>query len=128
MAKSKELAKMVPESVSVSIDGGTPVLVATTAKENRFLNYFVAAQIRDMIQRSIKANRDADNIATAKELRDLAEAGRALATFSAELYQDDQPIPGMKPADKASDDIIDFDDLKPANDDSTSKGSEPPSG
>ena len=129
MAQSKQLSKLVPESVSISIEGSSPVLVATTARENRFLNYFIAAQIRDMIQRSIAANRDKDNVATPKELRDLAEAGRALAQFSAELYQDDQPIPGIKQAEQPkSDDIIDFDNLKPVNDDSTSKGSESPAG
>lgn len=72
----------------------------------------MAAQIRDFMQRSIKRYVDGDDKPSPKDIRDLAEAGKALAEFSAKLYEGEETVLGPKTVEPAKPDVeLNFGDL-----------------
>jgi hypothetical protein len=109
-ARSKEqkekaaLVNLTPHSITVTVDGHD-VRVATNESENRIMNQVLASQVRYLLQQSIKKFNDMEAPLTPKELRDLAEAAKAAATFSAEVYSKGDGIdPGKEEKPIESDD------------------------
>lgn len=83
----KALVALIPNATKVEVDG-KELLIPGNADENKILDQVVAAQIRGIIQDSIQRYNDKEAILTPKELKDLADAGRSLAQFSAEVYKE----------------------------------------
>jgi len=110
--KSTSLGRLLPKSVTITL-GDDSVLLPGNAAENKILGYFMAAQMRNLFETSMKDFKDKGITMTPREMRDLAEAGRALAEFSAELYKgEESAVPALKQADKAQPDDLSFDSLK----------------
>lgn len=117
MAKEKkristELAKLIPDSIEIK-DGEDIIRVAGNAEENRILNYLLAAQIRSLIERNVKKFAELESPLTPRELKEIADAGRSLAEFSAEIYKSAEPVHPERPVESAATEILDFSKLKP---------------
>lgn len=78
-------------------DGLAPVVIPADKKGNTIANMIVAAEVRNMIQRTIKKYREQDLMPNPKDLKDLAEAARSLATFSGDVYKDDDASLNAQP-------------------------------
>ena len=88
------LADLIGNSISIKLDDGTMVIVPADVAGNRVANQVVAAEVRHIIQKSIKKYRDQDLMPTPKDLKDLASAAAELARFSGEIYREaDGEIP-----------------------------------
>jgi hypothetical protein len=111
MGKSRELASLTPNAKEFKVDGQT-IVVAFNGDENRILGFIVAAQIRSIIQKSLKRYSESEAPLSAKELKDIAEAGRTLAEFSAKLYEGSDPIQTEKKAEPAATPTTDFSKLE----------------
>ncbi len=100
MAKAKpstmELKKLTPNAVDTVIDGQN-IRVATNKSENAIMNMIVAAQMRNLMQETIKKYKDDDVKLMPKELADLAKAARDIAQFSAEIYIGVEDIAPQEP-------------------------------
>jgi hypothetical protein len=96
-AASGSLQDLIGNSVSVTLDDGTIVLIPADKNGNRIANMVVAAEVRHIIQKSIKTYRDKDMLPTPKDLKDLAEAAKSLANFSGEIYKEDDGGLNEKP-------------------------------
>jgi hypothetical protein len=79
------LTRLTPNSVDMKIDG-QDIRVATDSSENRIMNMVMASQMRSLIQQSLKKFAEQDVTLTPKEIRDMAEAAKSVAAFSAEVY------------------------------------------
>lgn len=101
MAKPTSLSRLIPKSIQVKTDDGSIVL-AGNAEENKILNYLLAAQIRDLMEHTLKKYKDGEVRFTPREMKELAEAGRILAEFSAEVYKGGEGVPqdGEKQAEQ----------------------------
>lgn len=79
------LARIIGSSVMVKTEGGD-VLVPTGPSENKIANMILASQMRHMIQAALKTYSDKQATLTPKEIKDMADAAKAVASFSAEVY------------------------------------------
>jgi hypothetical protein len=98
MAKQKQdpalaLEAIIGSSVRVDDGKGGNFLVPSGQVENRIANQILASQMRHLIQEHIKTFRDKEAVLTPKEIRDMAEAARSVATFSGEVYSQGESIP-----------------------------------
>jgi hypothetical protein len=100
---------LIGSSVDIKMPDGGIVIVPSERSGNRVANMILAAQIRHLIQESIKSYKDKDMLATPKDLKDLAEAAKSLHQFSGEVYKEDEPMPNapkkIREPSKADDDI-----------------------
>lgn len=119
-SKSTELDALLPNSQIIKI-GDLDVRVAGDAGENRTQNYILAGQIRAIIEKQLKSYQDLDRPMTPKEMKDMADAGRSLAEFSAEVYKGGEPVPHDKPVESIPVEATDFSQL-------SDKKNDPPSG
>ncbi len=113
--KSTALERLIPKRIEVKTDSGV-IIVAGNAEENKILNYLLAAQIRDVMKNTIQKLKDQEVMLTPKELKELADAGKSLAEFSATVYKDEADLnpPGEKPAEKVAAEVDSaFDVLTP---------------
>lgn len=102
------LARLIPNSIEIK-DGERSIIIASNLEENRVLNYYTIGQIRDVLTHSIEDFRNKEATLTPKELRDLAEAGRALADYSDTVYaKGEAPRPIERTVEPAASDIPDF--------------------
>ncbi len=110
--KSAALARIV-ESIEITSDDGTKLLVPVSAEANATLNKIMASQMRALIQKSMEKFADQDHM-TPKELKELTEAARNVAEFSGEVYKAGEEInePGEKKVDPIVTDVADFSKLK----------------
>lgn len=106
------LARLLPKSIEVKADGKA-VIVAGNAEENRILNYFLAAQIRDLLEENLKRYKDLEKLLTPRELKELADAGRTLSEYSATVYKEGEPIEPSEQKVEPTSDIPDFSKLNP---------------
>lgn len=109
---STTLGRLIPNSIEVK-SGDDSVIVAGNAEENKILNYFLAAKIRSLIEANLIKYKDSDLPMSPKELKDLADAGRSLAEFSATLYKENEPLAVRPKTVEQEDDAPDFDKLNP---------------
>lgn len=134
--KTKEelLNDLMPSSIVVKTDDGGELRVAMNKDENNIMSMILAAQLRAMIQRTIKTYEEKEAIPSPRELRDLAAAVKEINESSGAIYDRMEPLPTEKQAlPPAQDDDADFSKLtvmdpvkepiieagpmKPANDD-----------
>ncbi len=110
--KSAALARLV-ESIEITGDDGTKLMVPVSAEANATLNKIMASQMRALIQKSMEKFADQEHM-TPKELKELTEAARNVAEFSGEVYKAGEEInePGEKKVEAIPADIIDFSKLK----------------
>lgn len=110
--KSAALARLV-ESIEITGDDGTKLMVPVSAEANATLNKIMASQMRALIQKSMEKFADQDHM-TPKELKELTEAARNVAEFSGEVYKAGEEInePGEKKVDPIVTDVADFSKLK----------------
>jgi predicted DNA-binding transcriptional regulator YafY len=85
----------------------------------------MAAQIRNLIQRTLKAYKDKEIMPTPKELKEIAEAARNAAEFSGEIYKgaDEVEAPGTKQEKAVEGEVQTLDDI---NFDAIKTGTTPP--
>src|SRR5688572_13058816 len=104
-SKSNALALLTPNSFVVTLNGET-ITVAGDKNENAILNMFLAARLRNTLEKHMDTYKADEKILSPKELRDLAGAARDIAAFSAEVYATQDPIsPNTeKKADATTDD------------------------
>lgn len=124
--KGKEALKaLLPNAVEIKIDG-MDVRVATNKSENQIMNMMLASQMRSLIHQTIKNYKDDEVKLSPKELKDLSDAARNVAQFSAEIYLD--PAADIKPPERNAEkpDDIDFSKLKPINVETEEKKDEAP--
>ena len=95
-----EISRLLPNSVEIA-DGSQVIRVAGNASENRTLNYLLAAQIRALLEKNVKKYSDIEQPMTPKELKELADAGRSLAEFSAEIYKGESEFDSTEKAAEA---------------------------
>ncbi len=120
---SGTMQDLIGNSVDIKLPDGGVVIVPTEKSGNRVANMILAAQIRHMIQDSIKTYKDKEMLPTPKDLKDLAEAAKSLHQFSGEVYKEDDPLPNAPkkirevaaPADDISFDVAPTDDKEPAD-------------
>ena len=92
MAEKKNkgaLARIMPHEM-VNVDGHD-VRVPNGKEENITANKLLACSARSLLEDQIKRYRDEGLRITPKELRDLAEAAKSIADFSATVYNDVEP-------------------------------------
>ncbi len=104
------LADLIGNSIAIKLDDGTTIIVPADKAGNRVANMVVAAEVRHLIQNSVKKYRDQDLLPTPKDLNDLASAAEKLAKFSGDIYKDEEAVLPTEPkkADakpKAADDV-----------------------
>jgi hypothetical protein len=122
--KSQELAKLIPESLTVKKDG-RDVVLAGNAAENKILNWLLAAEIRSFLETAIQKYNADDSTPTPKELRDLVAAAKELSEFSAAVYKEEEKgAPTVVTPDAPID--VNFDSLKKKTDDDTSMSADSP--
>lgn len=108
--KSTELARLIPNAFVVKRPEGEDLIVASNADENKILNYILASQIRSLIEKNLKEYTNLEKILSPKELKDLADAGRSLAEFSATVYEGPAAV-SEKKAEAIPVDSTDFSQL-----------------
>lgn len=108
---STTLARLTPNAIEVK-QGDDVITVATTQDENKILNYFLAAKIRALIEANLQRYKDGETTLTPRELKDVADAGRSLAEFSATLYKESDPLITTEKVVE-TEDAPNFDKLKP---------------
>lgn len=108
---STTLSRLTPNAIEVK-QGEETIIVATTQDENKILNYFLAAKIRALIEANLQRYKDGETTLTPRELKDVADAGRSLAEFSATLYKESDPLITAEKVVE-TDDAPNFDKLKP---------------
>lgn len=105
---------LIGNSISVTESNGDELIIPSDQAGNRVANMIMAAQIRALIQRSMKTYKEKDMLPTPKDLKDLAEAAKSLNQFSGEVYKEDGGSPLEKETNKkkvikmAGADDIDF--------------------
>ena len=115
MTKAKRtevsLARLTPESQILIVDGDE-LRIAGNAAENSLLSKVLASQIRERVQLTLKQYRDDGLKFSPKELRDIAEAGKAVTELCGNAFKDELPNP-MKQAQPAeeADHKVDFSGL-----------------
>lgn len=80
---------LIGTSIDIKLPDGAVVIVPSEKSGNRAANMILAAQLRHLIQNSIKTYREKDMLATPKDLKDLAEAAKSLHQFSGDVYRED---------------------------------------
>lgn len=94
--------QLTPNAIEITIDKKA-LRVASSKEENNIMNMIVMAQMRHMIQNHIKRYEDEERLLTPKEVKDMADAVKAMAAASQEIYslQDGASAPRNEiPADK----------------------------
>jgi len=84
---------LIGNSISVTESNGDTLIIPSDKAGNRVANMILAAQIRSLIQGSIKTYKEKEMLPTPKDLKDLAEAAKSLNQFSGEVYKDDDGTP-----------------------------------
>ena len=69
------------------------VIVPVDKTGNRIANMVLAAQMRSLIQNSIRTYREKEMLASPKDLKDLAEAMKSLEGMSRNVYAEDASDP-----------------------------------
>lgn len=83
--EATSLAKLTPDSIAIMVDG-EELRVAGNAQENDLMNKVNACRVRALFQKTLKDYAD-DNLKLGpKELKDLVEAARHVATLCGEAY------------------------------------------
>lgn len=102
---------LIGNSIDIKLPDGGLVIVPSEKSGNRAANMILAAQIRHLIQDSIKTYKDKEMLPTPKDLKDLAEAAKSLHQFSGEVYKEDEPLPTApkRVKDTPKEDDINFD-------------------
>lgn len=120
MSKTKastQLASLVPNAIRVKNDDGEEVFVASDRAENKLLSMVVAAQMRALLQTSMKTYNEKGMTPTPKELKELTEAARNIAEMSDAIYVGTDGLPEKKdPKNVTGSSMLDdlsFDNLKP---------------
>lgn len=90
MGKATALSRLIPKATEVKI-GDATITIAGDAEENKILNYIMAAKIRALMDFSLQKFRDGEQVLTPRELKEIADAGRVLAEYSALIYKE-EPI------------------------------------
>lgn len=109
--KSAIIKRLTPDSVEVNING-RDIRVASSKGENTTLNAIVVAQGRDLIQRSIKAYEDADEVPSARELLYILQAMQSMVATSDVVYPNqDQVLTRGEKAVESAEPEVDFHDL-----------------
>lgn len=98
---------LTPESMVVKVDG-KEVRLAMSREENAILNMLLAAQLRALIQNTIKKYEDEGVVPSPKDLRDLAGAVRD-ANESSNAIFDNIEMPTARPSKRAEEPIHDTD-------------------
>lgn len=112
MAKDKRLqnslARLTPESKVIVVDG-QELRIPGNAQENSVMSKVMASQIREVVQTTLKNYREDGLKFTPKELRDIAEAGKAVTELCGTVFQDETPNP-MKRVhmDEEPHSVVDF--------------------
>lgn len=120
----KALSALIPSAFQVQIPDGKIVTVAGNQDENRILNYILAGQVRQIIEKNLKMYADLEKPLTPKEMKEMADAARSLAEFSAEVYKG----PEVTPQDERKAEALpvvatDFSQLTKKDEDRGSEGS-----
>lgn len=119
MAEDKKsklaLARLIPDSALVKDSDGTNLTVPLNADGNRIMGMIMAAKMRAMLERTLKAVKDEDARLTPKELADLASAASKIEQFAGEVYKgSDVSVPtGDNPQKQVEAEKIDFEVLAP---------------
>lgn len=99
MAEKSSEKKLMPNALVVKTADGAELVLPSDKNENSIANKIVAAQIRQILTLQIQKYRALDQTMSPKELKDLADAGKALAQFSGEVYSAGDDIPKSKHPD-----------------------------
>ncbi len=95
--------QLTPNAIEVTINK-KELRVASNKEENNIMNMIVMAQMRHMIQNHIKRYEDEERLLTPKEVKDMADAVKAMAGASQEIYALQDKTGGVSrneiPADK----------------------------
>lgn len=94
--KPSALRAIVGESIQVRGDGENSLIVPLTADGNKMANMVMAAKMRLIMDGSLKKYTEQDALLTPKEIKDLADAAKSIASFSAEVYQGGDTNSGRK--------------------------------
>ncbi len=76
---------LTPNALAVTING-KELRVASNKAENNMMNMIVMAQMRHMIQNHLKRYEDEERLLTPKEVKDMADAIKAMAGASQDIY------------------------------------------
>jgi hypothetical protein len=90
-SKKSAIERLTPNAITVRVNG-EDVRVATSREEDQIMNMFLAARIRNVLNKTMDDYKNDEVKLTPKEIRDLAAAARDIATFSAEVYAAAEPI------------------------------------
>lgn len=88
--KGKGLVDLIGNAATITLPDGSSVIVPAGKSGNRVANMIVAAEVRHLLQNSIKRYRDQEMLPTPKDLKDLAEAAASLARFSGDVYKEEE--------------------------------------
>lgn len=89
--KKSAIERLTPNAITVRVNG-EDVRVATSREEDQVMNMFLAARIRNVLNKTMDDYKNDDVKLTPREIKDLASAARDIATFSAEVYAAAEPI------------------------------------
>jgi hypothetical protein len=107
--KEQVINDLLPNSLVVRMDG-KDVRVAMDKAENNILNMLLVAQLRNIIQNSIKSYEDKEVIPTPRELRDLAGAVRDANEASNAIYEKIE-LPSQQRPEKQVEQVLDAADF-----------------
>ncbi len=104
--KSSAMARLVT-SIEVKQPDGSLISVPVSAEDNTKANKIMASKMRSMFESTMKKYQDAEQTLTPKELKEMADAARAIAEFSGEIYKSGDVIqeedgPSVKQAEPSS--------------------------
>lgn len=112
--KEQVINDLMPNSIVVKMDG-REVRVAMDKAENHILNMLLVAQLRSIIQNSIKSYEEKEVIPSPRELRDLAGAVRDANEASNAIYEKIE-LPNSKRPEKQVEQVIDAADFSKLGD------------
>lgn len=112
--KEQVINDLMPNSIVVKMDG-REVRVAMDKAENHILNMLLVAQLRSIIQNSIKSYEEKEVIPSPRELRDLAGAVRDANEASNAIYEKIE-LPHAKQPEKHVEQVIDASDFSKLGD------------
>lgn len=112
--KEQVINDLMPNSIVVKMDG-REVRVAMDKAENHILNMLLVAQLRSIIQNSIKSYEEKEVIPSPRELRDLAGAVRDANEASNAIYEKIE-LPNSNRPEKQVEQVIDAADFSKLGD------------
>lgn len=116
-AKKGSLARIIGESIKFKDDTGDEILVPSDQNGSKMALMVMAAQVRSLLQETINGYKQRGVALTPTELKQVADAAKAIATFQGEVYGGTPPSPkgkvapprGMTPVSDSGADTIDAD-------------------